>query len=45
MIVHAMISDPFYIVLVIQASSSLSHSPYLGCVGAQRIIFLGRFLV
>ena len=30
---------------VIPPSSSLSHSPDLGCVRAQRIMFLGRFLV
>ena len=30
---------------VIPPPSSLSHSPDLGCVGAQRIMFLGRFLV
>ena len=33
------------IILVIPPSSSPSHSPDLGCVGAQRIMFLGRFLV
>ena len=31
--------------LVIPPPSSPSHSPDLGCVGAQRIILLGRFLV
>ena len=30
--------------LVIPPPSSPSHSPDLGCVGAQRIILLGRFL-
>ena len=32
-------------ILVIPPPSSLSHSPDLGCVRAQRIMFLGRFLV
>ena len=31
--------------LVIPPPSSPSHSPDLGCVGAQRIMLLGRFLV
>ena len=43
--IHTTISDHFDIILVIPPPSSLSHSPDLGCVGAQRIIFLGRFLV
>ena len=32
-------------ILVALSPPSLSHSPDLGCVGAQRIMFLGRILV
>ena len=41
--VHTTIADPSDKVLVVPLLSSLSHSPDLGCVGAQRIMFLGRF--
>ena len=36
---------PLTKILVIPPPSFLSHSPDLGCVGAQRIMFPGRFLV
>ena len=42
---HAIVPDPSDKFLVIPTASSLSHSPDLGCVGAQRIMFLGGFLV
>ena len=42
---HATIPDRTDKILVSLPPPSLSHSPNLGCVGAQRIIFLGRFLV
>ena len=44
-LVHANIPGPFDIILVIPLPSSLNHSPDLGCVGAQKIIFLGRLFV
>ena len=42
---HATIPDPTDRLLMSLPPPSLSHSPDLGCVGAQRIMFLGRFLV
>ena len=44
-LVPATIPDPTYKILVTLHPSCLSHSPDLGCVGAQRIMFLCRFLV
>ena len=41
----ATIPDPFDILLMISPPYFLIHSPDLGSVRAQRIIFLGRFLV
>ena len=43
--VHTTIADPSDKVLVVPLLSSLSNSPDLGCVGAQRIMFQGRFLI
>ena len=43
--VHTTIAEPSDKILVIPAPSSLTHSPDLGCVGVQRIMFPGRFLV
>ena len=42
---HATVPDPTVRILMSLPPSSLSHSPDLGSVGAQRIMFLGRFLV
>ena len=44
-LVDATIPDPVDRILVGLPPPSLIHSPNLGCVGAQRKIFLGRFLV
>ena len=43
--VYATIPDPADKILGSLPPSSPSHSPDLGCVGAQRIMFLGRSLV
>ena len=42
---HTTIPDPTDRFSMGLLPPSLSHSPDLGCVGAQRIMFLGRFLV
>ena len=39
------IPDPTVRILVAPPPPSISHSSDLGCVGGQRIMFLGRFLV
>ena len=44
-LVYSTIPDPNDKILLSQTPSFFSHSPDLGCVGAQRIMFLGRILV